>query len=292
MDRRFLLASLAAAGLGNLFPVRSRASTGFPFDLTKPEDNVTLWAKIVGSLDARMTYLQYYGEIFDVAPGREQQLLFQLKGLVKSQWTPAGPNQFEQLNFDHGLFCDAKTGEVLDTYDNPLTGKTNRPLHYKSGPFGNQVKPVKDDGEPFVLPWRIVGDQISVTQSAFGQRDSYLSPEEWGLASTGSPMFMNTSSTYIADVDEVVDPANMSVPADHIWTFLAPYPAWMLMGDQPGYVLWRWVGRKITDPQELDPYIVSEIEKRLPGYMENARPWDGYYNGWIQYTKERSPDVQ
>ena len=285
MSRRTVLTAAAAL---SATPVAAQSRASMRFNFANPADNVTAYVKMTGSLVPAMTYLQYAGEIFSLVPGEQQRRLFRLKGLVKSRWTPDGKGSYSHVNFDHGLFCDGDTGAVIDTWKNPDTGETNHPLHYKSGPLEATIGPRRAGGSPFVLPWDVSGDDVRLTETSWGERDNWLQPKDWPRASSGQKMQMSTSSTYIARMSELADPARDSVTATHIWTFVAPRPAWMLMGQTPGSVLWRWVGRKIIDRAELDPVIVAEIEKRVPGFMTKEQPWTEKSNGWVQYMKERS----
>lgn len=288
LSRRTLLGALPAT----LAARQSYAGPSNPlkgFDLSKPEDNVRLFAKVVGSLDDRTTYLQYYGEIFSVVPNQVQARILRLKGIAKSKWEQTGDHTYFRRNYDLGLFCDPETDEILETYQNPFTGEENIPLHYKSGPLEGTISPKRSNGEPYILPWRVTGDQLSLTETAYGERENYLSPETWPKASTGPQLYFNTSSTYFADVQDVENPNLSSVTADHVWTFLTPFPAWMLVGDMPGFAMWRWAARKIIDATELDPVIVAGIEQRMPNFFTDALPWKEHSNGWVQYIKERQP---
>lgn len=288
LSRRTLLGALPAT----LAASHSYAAPGAQlkgFDLSKPEDNVKLFAKVVGSLDGRTTYLQYYGEIFSVVPNQVQARILRLKGIAKSKWEQTGDHTYFRRNYDLGLFCDPETDEILETYQNPFTGEENIPLHYKSGPLEGTIAPTRSNGQPYLLPWRVTGDQLSLTETAYGERENYLSPDTWPKASTGPQLYFNTSSTYFADVDEVENPDLSSVTADHVWTFLTPFPAWMLVADMPGFAMWRWAARKIVDAGELDPVIVAGIEERVPNFFTDAQPWKEHSNGWVQYIKEREP---
>lgn len=288
LTRRRLIAAAAASSYLMRLPVQAQ-SFSWPFDLSDPADNVTVFAKVAGSLDERTTYLQYYGEIFSVIPNQVQSRILRLKGIAKSKWQNAGEHTHFRRNYDFGLFCDPETDEILESYQNPFTDEENVPLHYKSGPLESTLSPIRANGQPYILPWRITGDQLSLTETTYGERENYLSPDTWPKASTGPQLYFNTSSTYIADIDDVASPDLMSVTADHIWTFLTPFPAWMLVGDMPGFAMWRWVARKIIDPTELDPVIVSGIEQRVPNFFTDEQPWLEHSNGWIQYTNERRP---
>jgi len=288
LTRRHLMLGTAAVGVC----AQAKAQPmNWPFDLSKPEDNVTVFAKVAGSLDDRTIYLQCYGEIFSVIPNQVQSRILRLKGIAKSKWEKTGEYTYFRRNYDFGLFCDPETDEILESYQNPFTGEENVPLHYKSGPLESTVSPERANGQPYILPWRITGDQLSLTETAYGERENYLSPDIWPKASTGPQLYFNTSSTYIADIHDVGNPELLSVTADHVWTFLTPFPAWMLVSDMPGFAMWRWVVRKIIDARELDSAIVSGIEQRVPNFFTDNQPWQEHSNGWIQYIKERKPQA-
>lgn len=135
INRRTLMAALPlSAGM-----MASRSAAGaedrWDFDLENPDDLLKAYTKVAGSLDKREVYIQYYGEIVAILPHTEQVPLFRLKGIARSRWEPNSDGSSSYTNYDHGLFCDFETGEVLKQYENPLTGEMNDPLHYRSGPL-------------------------------------------------------------------------------------------------------------------------------------------------------------
>lgn len=283
-------ASAFATACSRPAPYNTKVQSFVQPDFNDPVANAALYAKVAGTQETGMVYLQYYGDIFAVVPNQDQIGLFSVKGIAKSQWTPDQEAQsFSYRNHDHGIFCDYETGEVLETYENPFTGETNIPMHYRSGPLTANIAPKKTDGSDYILPWRVTGNQLSVTESGFGSTKNYLDPKDWPKASTGEKLHFNVSSTYIARTEDAFDPSKKSVVADHIWTFLTPFAPWMLVGDMPGYALWRWVGRKIIDEAELDPEIISGIERFQPNFFQTKEPWSEHVNGWKQYIKERQP---
>lgn len=292
--KTFLLAGLfggaASSPLGRLAnaqPVPMDSS--LKFDLSDPKDNVHLYVKMLGDLLGGRTYLQYEADIFHLKSHTTPQQLFKIKGVARQDWKKVSDTEYMQKNFDHGLFCDTKTGSVLESYSNPFTNEINQPIHYRSGPFNSKISTKKENGEAFLLDWRTAGGGAWFTDSSAGSRKNWLSPDDWPRASTGDEVHFGVSSSYIAEIDDLNDSTLTSVNATHIWTFITPCPPWMLMGNQPGFLMWRWVARKINHFDQLDPYVVAEITKRWPQYFEAENPWTESINGWIQYKEERKP---
>ena len=291
LTRRFVIAAAAGAVGTAAQSLNSALAAPLQYDLSDMDQLAYVYAKIAGSTVRQRTYLQYYGQIYSVIPGQVQNRILRLKGLVRSDWSPTEDGSYRNINFDHGLFCDPETGDVLETYDNPFTGEVNDPLHYRSGPLGGDAREfVSGTRANDVKPeWQVVGDQISVTRSRFTDFRNPLQPDEWPMASTGERIQFNSTGTYFARVHDINNPGLSAVEADHVWTFITHFPAWMLMGQRDGFVMWRWTAKKIIDPEDIDPYIVSEIDKRTPGFLEEEEPWEGELTGWSQYVQERTP---
>ncbi len=280
----------AAVGGSLAAPAFAQTSPLWNIDTSNPEDAVRLYAKMAGSLVEQEVYMQYYGEIHSFM-GKETPLpLLALKGLIRLRWTPNGDGTYTYSNYDHGLFCDVETGKVLDSFENPLTGETNTPLHYNSGPLSSTIGLEDGHENPTKKQWRVSGNQILVRNSRTSSFPNPLQPEIWGKASTGERVPVLSSSTYIGDVREVADPKLHTVDTDHIWNFATGYPAWMLMGQTEGVVLWHWTARKFANKAEIDPFILSEITERVPDFMTADKPWPLRSDGWTQYTRERQPE--
>ncbi|MGJ8563080.1 MAG: DUF1838 family protein [Alphaproteobacteria bacterium] len=277
---------VSASNLAGCKP-ESKSSSFQSYDLTDPEDNVELYVKVVGDLKGGRTYLQYETDVTLIKSHSTPQVLYKIKGIARIDWTKVGPFHYKQRNFDHGLICDAKTGRVIDEYKNPISGEINHPIHYRSGPFNTDVSPNVKNGEWFAKPWQSSGGALWFTESSSGARKNWLSPEEWPMASTGDDVHFWVSSTYLSELEYVSDRSRTSAPMTHLWSFSTPFPPWMLLGDEPGTLIWNWVARKIHKKEDLDPYIVSEIEKRHPHYFNEADPWRDKVNGWTQYKSER-----
>lgn len=263
------------------------------FDTATPEELVDAYVKISGSVDSSQVYLQYYGEIIAIIPGEKQIPLFKLKGLVRERWTPNEDGSYSYENYDHGLFCDWETGKVLEIYKNPFTGETNTPLHYNSGPLIETVGMGEGQSNPSEKTWIQNGNQIIVTADKVGRDfNNPVNPEKYPKASTGEKVQYSWMSSYFANTDDLANSNLKSVDASHNWVFVTNFPAWMKVGNKPGFVVWRWAGRKFSKQSEIDPYILSEVEKRKPGFLTSEKPWLLRSDGWTQYTREVEPEVK
>jgi len=296
MSRRNVNKGLLQVGLGSTFfgklanaYSQSLLNAPLNFDLSDPKDNVHLYVKMLGNLLGGRTYIQYGADIFHLQSKVNPKPVFNIKGIVRLDWKKVSDTEYKQKNFDHGLICDAENGQVINQFENPFTGNMDTPVHYRSGPFKNTVSTTKENGEPFLLDWQTSGGGAWFTSQSVGSRKNWLSPDEWPQASTGDEVHFGYSSTYVSEIDDLNNPQLTSVNTTHIWTFITPHPPWMLMGDRPGFLMWRWIARKVNHFDQLDPYIVSEISKLWPTYFTAENPWDDHINGWIQYKSERKP---
>ncbi len=290
IDRRLLLhGAVATPLLAAAIPAAARA---IPRRVRTPESDIDLYVRMLGNSAGGRTYVQYDTDIFCLADHTVPLLAFRIRGIARSDWSRSGPHSYHQASFDHGLICDKDNGKAIDSWRNPLTGQDNVPLHYRSGPFRRDLGPLDDKGKPFALALKEAGGGVWFTDTSAGARTNWIQPDKYPLASTGKDVWLGTSSTYMVEREFIDDPRRTALPASNFWNFISNYPAWMLMGERPGFVLWRWIARKITRFGDLDPYLVAEIERRLPGYFTLESPWRDYSNGWIQYGRERPDEVR
>jgi hypothetical protein len=171
-----------------------------------------------------------------------------------------------------------------------------RPLHYKNG-RGETLYTARGprlpwsgaqtgaENIPFAPEWTISGNEIWVDDEVSGERESWLSPKDWPQASSGAKIQIRSTVTSKGYVSDLVDPKVSSGRCTGIWTGLFPWLPWLLMGQRPGFLLWRSIGRKIRSPAEASPRILDFIAKREPGYLTTEDPWMDRKNSWIDYSK-------
>lgn len=282
LTRRDLVSGVGATAI--VGGARSAAAAQ-DLDLSDPATALDAYARLRGSTATETVYQVYGGDIFLSVPGEVQKPLFGFRGLQKANWK-AGEDSYISTDYDLGLYVDPSTRAVLDTWDNPFTGKTVEVIHYRSGPATSTLDLAKNDaGEygRFYRGWQRTQDKLVHESGSAREADNILSPEKYPLGSSGEKLYFSTSYTMIGRASEVGDESVSKAPCSYIWTMLASWPPWMEMGQRPGYVLWRWVGHKVMSIDEVPRDLIRLVEGVWPGYVEEERPWEDVSSGWQQY---------
>lgn len=247
--RSFLFAATGAFVFGAAAPAL-RAATSPGLDLERPEDALTAMLRIQHRLDGEDAPWWYFGRIYGMLPGRAPVPLFRYEGLEIGRVFRAG-DEYGVTGVTTSFFLDWNTKERLDRFDNPVSGEVN------------EVRPNLIGGRAgFVAAW----------YSARGVRPGRVPPAEWrpdGLHISwdrygdsiwlshdrsyppGLPQPAGESSVARASVADVLDTDRAFVPASFSSTYFAPWPAWMEMEGQPGYVIWHADGLKLESVERL-----------------------------------------
>jgi hypothetical protein len=266
-----------------------------------PEDHLRAYVKLVGSTAPEMLYTHYQGVLYSVIANEVPRPLVRFEALGKARWTPRPDGSFLRKSHDLGFFGDLETRLPIDVFRNPHTNRDVRPLHYKNGrgetlytragprlPWAGAQ--TGDKAATFQPDWTISGDEIWVDDEVSGERESWLSPKDWPQASAGEKMHIRSTVTSKGSVSELINPKVSAGRCTIIWTGLFPWLPWLLMGQRPGFLLWRSVGRKIRTPEEASQRILDFIAEREPGYLTSEDPWMDRKNSWIDYSKARAGD--
>ena len=283
---------LVAAGVAGTVAVSLRAaaeqSPGDPMavpdqlDTRDPDHNLVTYMKILSDLSGRPTYRFHTGRILSVAPGQLGQPFMDFVACKQDR-----VRRLTDGSYQHGyrgviLFTEVDTGRVLDTFENPLTGKTNRVQHFRtqwgSGVFTRhgayslaaagqaQEAPGLRD-KPFQLGWTIVGDDVWVTY------DERVAVRDAG----GAIVYADSSMyRYHASLGQLKDPEQPSADTVMSWNTETTWWPWMDMGDTPGHLIFGSMGRKFADLAEVPEQVISASEEIFPGQLSRPIDWSDY----------------
>lgn len=267
LTRRNTLAALGGLALGAALPRAALARGGL--DLADRGDLLTALAKMRGSTDGRLTIGWVVGTRYAVP----EHVAIPMMGILAatfSQYRRTGPDAFEARAIEVAFFTDVATGELLETWKNPVTGAVVKVPQTRMGPSvtiltADGLKVPRPSGEAAglelkhrFLPPVVVGDDVWVTEdirvdaSPGGQRFAY-----------------NELSTYHARKSELDDPARAVVDTQVDYQSLITYRPWMGFGDAPGHTIARGSGRRATRVEDLPPQYLALARRHHPDVLDD-----------------------
>lgn len=282
-------ASLAGSSIaGSSLAASMKPSPALALNLDDPTIALNTYVKLRGSTAEETVFQVYNGDIFTVADGQPPFPLLGFTGIQKSHWHPHADVGYVNEDYDVGFYVDHESREILEYWDNPLTGKTVEVFHYRGGPSGGHFRLGADGGDVYGGldgRWSVVGNQLWHTSTRWGSRRNPLQPEDWPQASSGEMILGSMSQSHTGSVDDVLNPDVSQAPAMQIWTNTVSWMPWMQMGQRPGFNTWHWIGAKGVNRDNLDPKLVAAVEEVWPGYVSRDAVWQEPISGRTEYMR-------
>ncbi len=258
----FILGGTALAAGPGAKPAAGRSTRSL--DLAKPADALTAMLRMQARLDGRDAPWWYFGRIYGLIPGQAPIPLVRYEGLEIMRLTRTPEDEYAATGVTTSFFMDWQTKAVLDTFDNPVSRRTNqvkpnliggRPgsaAVYYSIRGGRPGRVAREDWQPdgLQLSWDYYGDDVWLSV------DRTYPP--------GLPQPMGESSVARARVADLHDLDRPFVPAGFSSTYFAPWPAWMDLKEQPGHVVWHADGVKLESVDQLPPHFRRWMDERHP----------------------------
>lgn len=272
MSRRSLLAwtgSVAAGALAAALPEHASAATaaaaataaktaaavptGVPVEMDAR--GVELYMKLhAASADAIVPWY-YTGRIYLVQERKAPVHLFNLEGTEIYWVRRKGAAEWESYSSTLTFYRDIRTGAYFDSYANPFTGKTLsvRPNVLR----GNRVVNFSPRGNGSI-PWLAESHQSGESVWLVTSRYSSTMPQPWIEV-----------QTMMGKAAELVDPRNSNPSTTFSSSYLAPYLAWMDMGDTPGHLLWHSSGAKLRSFDDVPAPYMTRARQAQPTHFES-----------------------
>lgn len=273
LTRRNVILSGGAAAIStaSLASAQTSSSQESQYNFTKPEDNLEAFVKVMGNLNGEPVWHSAQGQIYAQRPGELSIPILAVEGV---RWTKFEKTEDGYLmsTRDWSFYKDVKTGKVIDTFENPFTGKNNATRQILTGvnlwPMspenGQEVPGFEGDawlmGKPFVLPWTVDGDDVSVPMELL---------VKYANGAAGGEI-MN----FMVSAAQLNDPALTSTDTRFQWTGDSGWIRWMDMGDIEGRTLWNSTGRKVSSVNQLRPYFLEMAEHYFPGSIADPEGYE------------------
>jgi hypothetical protein len=238
------------------------------------DDAPALMARLRGGAGGSAALWWWQGQVHGKRPGEIGRLLLGIHGIGFSRMSREADGSWTLTMSEAGYYRDSDTGEIIDRWLNPYTGREVEPRHNRlrlrysitadgiiqpslpAGRFDGFVGPVTRNGDRVWVHERLAAEFPAKTAGGVAAPQGLI----------GEPMEMTSFSARLDDAlrsDAGFVPATM----DHgtIWSF---YP-WMGMTTDSGYVIMQIVGRKLGSPGEIPVALRRRIDADHPGLLED-----------------------
>lgn len=314
VSRRAFLTVGAGAAAAAAMPTLATADNDNiqPLDVNDARDNLYGFAKMWGTLADTATLSGYQGVQYALVGSKRAKPLFGYTGFGNIRNVILADGSVKVMGKEAGYFTDLATGKILDEWDNPWTGERVKVFPFLNDQFrgtlgltrkvfkigdsetvNNAIGDEKPKaGDPFILPWQVVGDQYLLGWDYAHEYTNPVTPEGWPKASTGKRVNPSEHFTLFSPRNEIDDRSLPSARFHAGFMRQAPWWPWMLMGQSgvDGVLMGRMHSYKITGGMDDVPKVVRDrVERDRPDLFEE--PTDGPDLGVIGTLERYAADV-
>ena len=255
INRRQLVAGLGAGAVLPL-PIAAARAKAIPADLADAGVNLAAYIRLRADLSGAATLTGAPGEVWAWVPGEDAQLVFRT-------WT-VGVSRAVALEsgwrLDHHeltWYLDTRTGQILEDWENPLTGEQVRVRLGLDQPASQHY--ALADGP---LPWELRGDDLVFASSEFQASASPITRAAFPRESQHDRRQTGELRGLIGRCLEALDPARDSAPCVTSWSRIAQWLPFMEMGNRPGMLIQHAHLHKLMDGMAGLPAALREHAER------------------------------
>lgn len=257
------------AGIAIVLSPQVHAADGL--DLGTPAGSVEAMVKMRCSLDSSEDVILWWsGTIFAQLPSKAPSAILGFEGYNICRSERLADGTWRLLTRELTFYRDLKTGQILDHWDNPLSGERNAVVQVANDPVNTTLNA---PGRSFPLPWVKSGDQLMLTLNIPLSYPNPLSPKDFPKASSGEMYVGSEHFTFFAPLKAMEDAALTQAPVVYGWTRIGPWLPWMQMGQAPGNLVYIAQGNKKSAIDQLPDDIQQRIRTTYPEYATAPTQW-------------------
>lgn len=223
--------------------------------------------------EGKARYAVWEGRGYSRVPGEKDRVLFNVLGIntrhcsvVEDKVRGKG---FRSVSREIMVYMDQETGEVIDTWTNPWTGKEIEVLHVANDPVNMRAYTYERDeqGNPS-KEWSVkrYGDFIATSNEAPLFYDNPLGGDYQAYVG-GTYHAMEIFNTFY-NAEKFLDVKTKSVGDTVLgWSRVAQWLPWLEMGSRPGLMIFNTSGFSTFDKGRIPKKLMSIIEERYPLYL-------------------------
>lgn len=275
---------------------QSKRQDRVPFEPTNVTHSTNAFLKLTGSLATEPVRHWFTGKIYLYVPGEKTRELCYTDGFLNTQYTALEDGTHKHERYEIVINRDIESGDILEEWKNPFTGRTNQVAHTVGGPqykvynqWGfDSPKKARGPDNPRPLDWIIFGDDAWLTWDLFLQIKNPISKEKHPLEYSGDLLDLTNLTNYKASLSDIEDPNILNAPSVMFWTGVSSWFPWMQMGEKQGALIHKVIGTKVDSFSDLPEQVFRAAEKAFPGHLSEQRPWmEGAYP-WNDFVTANS----
>lgn len=257
VSRRDATALMAALGVGaTALPWTSAKADGHKPDLpADPALQNAAKVRMLGRTDEGESYWEGASRIYAVTDDGVTPLL-KMRGGQRSWWKRESDTVYRRYPSSINFFVDPETGDFIDSFENPLTGRTvplqtteqrrrDSEVFTTNGSYFPITKdrfPDMYDDKPLSLDWRVDNGSIR------------LFDIEKFAPLARQPIY--EVHNYFSPANVALDPETTSAPCVRTGWFTGSFSRWLDMADVDGTMIWHFEGTKVFSLEDLgEDYI-------------------------------------
>ncbi len=323
LSRRSALVTLGALAANALSQPSSAAARTtipgrLPLDFSNPIDNLYAFGKIWCGYEQPVIG-GFHGLMHLRMPGKRLVPVFGYTGtgIMLAEFDPKGLLKIKSR--ETGFFTDLRSGEVLEYWDNPLTGERCEVYHFYNDMIGGTlttevpkfmygaegdsptvmnegtVFPDAEGKYPFRLPFSQYGDDLMLEWDYAHEYTNPVTPAGWPSYSTGPRITPSEHFVMYASRPEVEDRSLPTARMRAGFSRLSECWPWMRMGrhEQRGLTLFgRMHSHKgLPGTAEVPPKVLAYIEKHAPDFLTLPADWGDGRNKRVETWGAFAQDV-
>ncbi|MEO0574799.1 MAG: DUF1838 family protein [Pseudomonadota bacterium] len=242
----------------------------------------------------RTRYGIFEGRTYSRVPGEKDRLLFNVLGinvrhcgLITDDVRGRG---FRSVSREIMVYMDPDSGEVIDTWLNPWTGKTIDVMHVANDPVNMRAPRFEndEDGAPSLTRnYRLYGDTlVSSAEIPLFYPNPLGGDYQPYVGGTYHAMEIFNS---FYDAEKMLDTNVASIGDSKLaWSRVAQWLPWLEMGNRAGLMVFNATGFSTFDKDKIPTRLVEIMNERYPEYWTPPPVNDARANetSWTVFKKK------
>jgi hypothetical protein len=314
-------AALGAIGGGAHASVAVQMPPKGKLDFSNPLDNLYTFGKVWSGY-GKPVIGGFSGIQYARIPGRRSVPVFGFAGtgVLYAEFDRA-KGKLKVKSRETGFFTDLRTGDILETWDNPFTGEKVEVYHFynymNAGEIGTEMPRFLIPGQtdspttmnegtvfanadgklPFTLPVEQFGDDDLMMQWDYAHLYNNPVSAAWDKYSTGPKISPSEHFTFHVSRRQVEDPDVQSARFVAGFSRMSECWPWMRMGGNEFADLTLF-GRMhshkgLPGTQDVPPKVLAYLEKHAPEYLTLPDGWEELsprLDTWTAFSRDVPPE--